>query len=600
MDQVLVLTIIGVALILFITEWIRADLVAICVPVVLVVAGIISADEAFTGFSNPAVITVIAMFILSAGLVNTGVADNIGRGLLAVCGSNPVAITIGTMIVVGIMSAFMNNIGAVAVMMPAMFAIAEKINYPVSRLLMPLSFGSLLGGLVTSIGTPPNLLISSALEQQGYAGFRLFDFAPTGLVMLAIGVVYMAFVGRRLIPIREASGVTGEFGLDEYLTEITIPDASPYIGRNLRDVNLRGELGLNILRMTRDRAGRSYSYLPGPESRLEAGDRLLAHGALSTLLKEKQSGSLEISAERQFRDDDLRGDGIELAEVVISPNSDLIGHSIRSFDVRRFLNVLVLAIKRGGGHNTRDFATMPLRSGDVLLVQGKPTALAELAKRPDFLVVSRVKPERRDTRKAPIALGIMALAVLLAAFGVLHISVAAMAGVVLMAVTRCLPIEEIYQAIDWRVIFLIAGMIPLGLAMDDDHTGTASWLANGVLGVTGTSSPLLVLAVLFLFTTLVTEVMSNAAAAVLLAPISIAISTGMGLEPYPFLMAIAIGASTTFLSPIGHQSNVIVYGVGNYRFVDFPRVGAALNVLIFGAVLLVVPIVWPFRALAGE
>lgn len=600
MEHTLVLVIIGVALILFVTEIIRPDLVAIGVMLILFCTGIINATDAFSGFSNPAVITVIAMFILSAGLVNTGIADFLGRGILTVCGSNPVAVTMGTMITVALMSAFMNNIGAVAVMMPAMFAISQKINYPVSRLLMPLSFGSLLGGLLTSIGTPPNLLISSALEVHGFRGFRLFDFAPTGLVVLAIGIIYMVFIGRKLIPVRDTGeDLSKAFQLDEYLTELVIPANSPYLGKSLREANLRTDLGLNVLRMRRERNGRMFRYVPGPESRLEEGDRLIVQGSLTPLLQEKQEGKIEIYAEHKFTDSDLQGDGLELAEVVIAPNSDLIGQSIRDFDARRSLNVLVLALKRGGQNQIREFAAMPLISGDVLLVQGQRGTIAAMATSPDFLVVSRVKHEKRELKKAPLALGIMALAIGLAAFGVVHISVAAMLGALLMAVTKCLPLEEFYQAVDWRVIFLIAGMIPLGIAMDDQHTGTARWLADGLLTVTGTTSPLLVLAVLFLFTTLITEIMSNAAAAVLLAPISIAISNGMGIEPYPFLMAVAIGASTTFITPIGHQSNVLIYGVGNYRFTDFARAGALLNVLIFFAILVVIPFFWPFRPLVN-
>ena len=601
MEHILVLSIVGVALILFVTEVIRPDLVAIGVMLVLFVTGIVDAEAAFSGFSNPAVITVIAMFILSAGLVNTGVADFLGRGILTVCGSSPIAVTAGTMITVAVMSAFMNNIGAVAVMIPAMFAISQKINYPVARLLMPLSFGSLLGGLLTSIGTPPNLLISSALETHGFDGFRLFDFAPTGLVILAIGVVYMVFVGRKLIPIRDAGrDLSKEFQLDEYLTELVIPVGSSYAGRSLREIDLRVELGLNVLRMRRERNGRLFSYVPGPDSLLEEGDRMIAQGSLTPLIKEKNTGKIEIYAEHKFTESDLQGDGMELAEVVISPNSDLIGRSIRNFDARRLLNVLVLALKRGGQNQIREFAAIPLEAGDVLLVQGHQNAIATMARSSDFLVVSRVKPEQRDYRKTPIALGIMALTVGLAAFGIVHISVAAMLGALLMAVTKCLPLEEFYQSVDWRVIFLIAGMIPLGIAMDDDHTGTARWLADAFLNTTGTTNPLLVLAALFLFATLITEIMSNAAAAVLLAPISIAISNSMGIEPYPFLMAVAIGASSTFMTPIGHQSNVLIYGVGNYRFTDFARAGALLNLIIFFAILVVVPYFWPFRPLVAQ
>ncbi len=597
-DHYLLLGLILVALVLFVTEVIRPDLVSVGVLLTLLLLGFVDLSEAFSGFSNPAVITVAGMFILSAGLVHAGVADSIAQGILRVCGHRPALLTAASMSTAGVLSAFMNNIGAVAVMMPSMFTISKSANYPVSRLLIPLSFGSLLGGLLTLVGTPPNLMISMSLEEHGFTGFRFFDFAPTGLAVLVAGVLYMVFLGRMLIPDRQVEeDLTSQFQLGKYLTEILIPEGSSYVSQNLREAGLREKLGLNILRMRRERNGRVFWYMPGPESRIESGDRLIIQGDLEAVLKEKQAGNMEIFAERKFTESDLRGEGMELAEVVIAANSDLIGQSIRDFDARRSLNVLVLALKRGGDALRRNFAALPLQAGDVLLVQGSASSLSSLTTNPDFLVVSKVKPKLRNLRKAPLAIAILGGTVLLAATGILHISVAATLGALLMVLTRCLPIEEIYHSVDWRVIVLIAGMIPLGLAMDESHTGTARWLADLVLSRTGEAGPLLIMALLFLFATLITEIMSNAAAAVLIAPLSIAISNGMGIEPYPFLMAIAIGVSTTFLTPIGHQSNVLVYGVGNYRFSDFARVGALLNVIVFIVVLVVVPMVWPFRPL---
>lgn len=600
MEHFLLLAIIGAALLLFITEIIRADLVALGVLLALVFCGLISPAEAFTGFSNPAVITVLAMFILSAGLVNTGVADFLAKSILRLCGESPLLLTAASMLTVGLFSAFMNNIGAVAIMMPAMFAIAQKTGYPVSRLLMPLSFGSLLGGLVTLIGTPPNLLISTALEESGFRPFALFDFAPTGLILLAAGVIYMLLIGRFLIPVREAGDLGEQFHLEEYLTEIVIPPDSPLIGKNLRDSGLRENLGLSILQMRRTRQGREVHYVPGPDSVLQAGDRMVAQGKLGSLLREAGGGMVEIYSDKKLRLEELAEDGMELAEVVIAPNSKLVGRTLREFDARRSLNVLVLALRRRGRSMGSDFADQPLEAGDVLLVQGRKEIFAEMSQSRDYLVVSKVKAATRALRKAPIALAIMTLAVVFAALGWLHISIAAMAGAFLMAITRCFKLEDMYTSVDWRVIFLIACMIPLGLAMDDNHTGTARWIAENLLAWAGDASPLLVLAGLFLFTTLLTEIMSNAAAAVLLAPLTIALAMGLGLEPHPFLMAVAIGASTTFLTPIGHQSNVLIYGVGNYHFTDFARVGLGLNLIVFGLVLVIVPWIWPFTPLAAQ
>jgi di/tricarboxylate transporter len=265
--------------------------------------------------------------------------------------------------------------------------------------------------------------------------------------------------------------------------------------------------------------------------------------------------------------------------------------------IRHRFDVLVLALKQRGKPVQEGFVSVPLEVGDVLLIQGSPKAISGVAASPDFMVVNRLEHEPRMLRKAPIALAIMAAAILSAAFGVLHISVAGIMGVLLMAVTGCVSIQRMYQAVEWRVIFLIACMMPLGIAMDGNHAGTAEWLAGWVVHWTGGYGPHVVMGSLFIFTTLITEVMSNAAAAVLLGPIGVAIAVGMGVDPHPFMMAIAIGASTTFLTPIGHQANVLVYGVGNYRFADFGRVGAPLNLLIFILAMLLIPVIWPFTPL---
>lgn len=595
MEHFPVLAILVIALVLFVTEWLRADLVALGVALSLAFVGIITPLEAFSGFSNPAVITVIGMFILSAGLVNTGVADWIGSKVLGIGGSSPVMLTILVMLTSGLMSAFMNNIGAVAVLMPAMFSVAAKTGYPVARLLMPLSFGSLLGGLITVIGTPPNLLVSAALVEAGHQPFKMFDFAPTGFVVLAVGITYMVLIGRHLIPVRDdGSDLSKHFDLSDYLAELIIPEKSALAGKSLAESRLREDYGLAAIRIRRANKEPGASLLPLPDVKLEPGDRILVQGALRKVLENAAAADLKIHADESITDQDITGDDSELAEAVIAPGSDLVGQAIRDLDVRRRLGLAVLGVKRRGKPRAVHFESMPLESGDVLLLQGQAKTFQALASSDHFLLISKVVSERKLHSRALLAVGILAMAVLAAALGWLHISVSAMTGALLMAVTGCLKIEKIYEAVDWKVIFLIAGMLPLGLAMDSQHAGTAAWLAGGIVYLVGDHGPLVVMAGLFLFTMMATEVMSNAAAAVLLAPIGIAIAAGLGLEPYPFLMAVAIGASSTFLSPIGHQSNMLIYGVGNYRFTDFARAGAPLNALVFAVVLLVVPVVWPF------
>jgi di/tricarboxylate transporter len=419
--------------------------------------------------------------------------------------------------------------------------------------------------------------------------------------VLTAGVLYMTFVGRHLIPSRDEEGdLTRHFALEDYLTEVIIPPGSALAGKKVSESRLREDLGLNLLKRLHREKGGTRATMAGPDMVLEVGDRLLVEGKVGELLRMKQSGSLEIAAEQKFTEQELSDEQTELAEVVVAPNSLLVGRTIKQIDIRRRFGVLVLALKRRGRIMHAAIANVPLRQSDVLLVQGAPKSLAEISRNSAFLVVNRLEHEPRHLRRAPMAVAIMLLTVAFAATGLLHISVAGLLGVLLMAVTGCVNVQQMYQAIEWRVIFLISCMMPLGIAMDSEHTGTAQWLAESLLALTGADSPRITLATLFLFTTLTTEVMSNAAAAVLLAPIGIAIAVGMGLEPHPFLMGIAIAASTTFLTPIGHQANVLVYGVGNYRFSDFPRTGALLNLLIFMVSMVLLPIIWPFTPLASS
>ncbi|MEX2322899.1 MAG: SLC13 family permease [Acidimicrobiia bacterium] len=595
MEHAFVLGLILVALVLFALEVTRPDVVALGVTLALLLSGTVDVADGFSGFSNPAVITVVAMFILSAGLVRTGVADWIAGFVARAGGSSPVRLTLIVMLTSGVMSAFMNNIAAVAVLMPAMFVISRQTGYPVAKLLMPLSFGSLLGGLTTVIGTPPNLLVSIALEESRWDAFEMFDFLPTGLAVLAVGAAYMALVGRFLIPEREGSGgdLTETYALQDYLTELIVPEGSPFADKTLAESDIHSSLGLTVLRVQRSVDDALTVLTPSPDMVLRVGDRLVVEGSITDLVGES-SRPLDIYAETKLTAEALTSEDTRLGEAAIAPGSRLVGTTIARGWLRRRYGVLVLALRRRGETLRDRFITVPLEVGDVLLVQGPENALSDMAASRDFLMVNRIESKRRLPKKAPLALASMALTIITAATGLLHISVAGMVGVLLMLLTGCIRPEEMYQDIEWWVIFLIAFMMPLGIAMDDDHSGTARWLADNLVDLVGDFGPYVVLAGLIIFTTLLTEVMSNAAAAVLLAPIGIAIAVGMGFEPYPFLMGIAIGASTTFLTPIGHQSNLLIYGVGNYRFTDFPRVGGPLNVLLFGVAMLVVPAVWPF------
>lgn len=597
-DSVLLVGILCAVVLLLTFELVRPDLVAWSTAVVLIATGLVSAEEGLSGFSSPATLTVLAMFLLSAGLVRTGVADHLAGLLVRLGGRTGGGLTVAVMLLSASMSAFMNNVGATAILLPAVLAVAREAHYPASRLLMPLSFGSLLGGLTTLIGTPPNLLSSLALERAGYQPFRLFDFFPTGAILLGSGVAYMVFLGRHLIPVR-AIGVGEKFGLDGYVTEVVIPSGSPWAGKTLAAVELPSRYGLSVLQIRRKLQGPGGGDLeeiewPRPSTVLSEGDRLLVEGEVGSLVEDRPGSPLRLLAAAKFEAAEFTSGEVELAEVALAPTSRFLGRSINEGQLRQRYDVLALAVRRRGKPIRAGFTQVPLAVGDVLLVQGRAAALERLAASPDFLITHRLRHAPRLSARAPLAVAILVGTLAVATAGWLPIAASALGGALLMILTGCLRAEEVYREVDWKVVFLIAGMMPLGIALDAEHTGLAAQLAAGLTRGLEDLGPLGVLGGLFLMTTLLTEVMSNAAAAVLLSPIAIAAAEGIGASPYPFVMAVAIGASTSFLTPIGHQNNLLIYGLGGFRFSDFPRVGAPLNALVLVLVLLFLPRIWPF------
>jgi di/tricarboxylate transporter len=618
MEKLLLLGLLLAALALFASERFRADLVALGLLLTLMLTGILSVEEGYSGFASPAVITVVCMFVLSGALVRTGVADEIAAWVIARGVRNQLGLTLIVMLLVGAMSSFMNNIAAVAILMPSVFAIAHRSQLPVTKLLIPLSFGSLLGGLTTLVGTPPNLLASEALARAGFQPFQMFDFVPTGLAVLAVGLLYFIVIGTRLVPARTPASPPEESStLRHYVTEALVPPRSSLIGKTLDAARLRDTLGLTVLRIHRaydverkesagdrpwlrygrygrDEGDGSYSFLPWPEARFAEGDHVQVEGDPSALLQNQGRGMLEIVDPEQASAALSRPGEQLIGEVALAPGSRSLGISIGEADFPGRYGVAVLGLRRNGRQQDERINQLRLEPGDVLLVRGPAAALAELGHNPDFLVVNRLAGGVRDHSRRWLALGIMALTVFAAASGLAHISVAALAGVLLMVATGCMPVRDMYSQVDWRVIFMIAALMPLSLAMDAEHTGTAAFVAQGLLFFTGTDSPYPAMLLLIVLTVGLTQLMSNAACVVLVAPIAIQLATDMAIDPHAFVMAVAIAASTAFLTPIGHQANMLVYGVGNYRFGDFVRVGGPLTLAIVVTTMLVVPLVWPF------
>ncbi len=772
------LAILAAAIFLFITEWIRMDLIALLVLGSLALSGLVTPSEALSGFSSPAVVTVWAVLILSAGLARTGVASRLGRLVLRVAGDGEARLLVVIMLTAGGLSGFMNSIGVASLMLPVVIDIARRTDRLPSRLLMPLAFASLLGGLNTLIGTPPNLLISEALREAGLQPFEMFDYTPVGMVMLLTGTVFMVLAGRHLLPSRDVVKELSEradqdierlYRLRERMSFLHVPEGSQLDGKTLAEIRLGSVLGLNVVavirggetrlapeadfllqagdkllvegrledldeisgqnhiavdlgqlpisdlvsaqielvevkikrgsgivgqtlreiafrqqyralvlairrdgRITRSKvetiplmiddillvqgqrtsldalredpnllvsdpedlasyhleerlmaarvpedsswAGKSLAesrlgekfklrvlgilrgdetrLIPGPEERIEAGDTLLVEGRQSDLVTLEGLRNLEINTPGGWELDALETEETGFLEVILSPRSSLAGKTLREIDFRIKYGLNVLAVWREGRAHRSNLQGMELRFGDALLVFGPRNRLRLLGKEDDFLVLSEEVQEAPRLERAPLALGIMAGVLIPVILGWLPIAISAVVGVALMTLTGCLTMEEAYRAIEWRAVFLIAGMLPLGIAMES--TGTAQFLGEGMVSFVGDMGPRVLLAGLCVLSILASQVMPNPAVAVLLAPIALFAANQLDVSPYPLMMGVALSASAAFLSPVGHPANMLVMGPGGYRFSDYTRVGLPLTLVTLTVVVLILPVFWGF------
>ena len=593
-DNLLVLGILSVAILLFVSEKLRVDVVAMIVLAALVVTGLVTVEEAFSGFSSPAVIVVWAVFIVSAGLTRSGVADLIARQVMRLAGRSELRLMVLIMAAVGIMSAFMSNVGAAAILLPAVMSVARKTDIPPSKLLIPLAWASLLGGNVTMIGTPPNILASSILE--GYGGiepFTFFDFVPMGLITLVAGILFLASVGRRLLPERTpGGGLVDSYPVQEYLTEARVVSDSPLIGKTVQEADLERRHGLNVIHV--HLCCQDGETVPAmTEHRLEPGDELHLEATASAILEASQTLGLTLVPDRPIQpwEPQPERSAFELVEVVLAPSSSLRCKTLRQIDFRSRFGLAVLAIRHQGETLFERLGDVQLDFGDSLLLQGPVETINLLRQEDDFLLLEMPPLESRRTRKAPVAVAILLGVVIVAAAGWLHVSAAMFIGALLMVLSGTLTMDEAYGSIHWQSVFLIAGMLPLGLAMQS--TGTAQLLADQIVALVGDWGPLAVMMGIYLVTGLLTEVISNAAAAVLAVPIAIDAALSLGASPHAFVMATVIAASTSFLMPIGHQVDVLVFGPGGYRFADYAKVGIWLNLLLFILTALVLPLIWP-------
>lgn len=583
------LAIIFAAVILFATEKVRPDIVSMLVLLTLVLTGLVDADQAFTGFASPAVITVWAVYIVSGGLFKTGVADFLGQYILRLAGHSEVRLIAVLMLLCGLMSAFMNNIGATAILLPAVVGISRQTGVPVSRLLIPLAFSSLLGGNMTLIGTPPNILAASILAEQGFESFSFFDFTPTGIIVFGVGTLYMVLIGRHLIPVRQSVDDPDTVRqMREYVSEVRVRFDSPLAGKTLAESRLGADHDITVLSIVR---GLHLLTMIHHDTVIEAGDLLTVRTAVEDLMTARKQLGLIIEASSGMQLEDLDSKQASIVEATLAPRSSMIGRRLRELLLSQQYGYIPLAIWRHGEVVTQRLLDVRLRFGDALLLYGPRQLIPALRDNGDFLVLEPVNLNTLRRGKAWIAVGVMALVLLLVMGLDMHISLAMVIGGILMVLTGCLTMDEAYQAIEWRSVFLIAGMLPMGMAMDE--TGTARFLADLIGSLAGGLGPLGVMAGIYVLASLLTEFMSNAAATVLIVPIAISAAVDMGASPQAFALATVIGASTSFLTPVGHQANVLVFGPGGYRFFDYTRVGGPLYLFILAATLLGLPMFWP-------
>jgi di/tricarboxylate transporter len=586
----LTLAIILMAIILFATEKLRVDLVALLVLLAVSITGLVSKEEVFLGFANPAVITIWAVYIVSGGLFKTGVAEAIGSIILHLSGANEARLIVVIMLVCGGMSAFMNNVGAVAVLMPAVVGISKKTGIPVSKLLIPLAFSSLLGGKMTLIGTPANILAQGILLARGLPGFGFFELTPIGAIVLATGIIYMVVIGRHLLPVRETAADPGvSMQLRDYISDVLVTSDSPLIGSNLYESRLGADYGLNVLSIIREG-----SPLVGlhRDVVIKENDNLIIEGSAESIIASGELLKLNIQVGREIDLADLDTEQSHIFEATLAPASTMVGRTLKEVGFRDRFGFTAIAIWRHGDVITEKLSDAELRFGDALLLQGPPGRVRTLQDGNEFLVLEPLEIEPVRKERAPLAAGIMLLVIALAIFSDLGIATAMVFGSVAMVLTGCLSMDEAYKSIDWRTVFLVGGMLSLGMAME--NTGTAQFLADLLLGALGAYGPLALLAGIYLLSALITQPMSNAAAIVLMVPIALDIAFGLGANYLTFTMAVVIGAATSFLTPVGHKANVLVFGPGGYRFFDYPRVGFLLTIALFIVSMIFLPIFWPF------
>jgi len=595
-EIVFVFALLALTLASFVWEKFPPDITAVTLFAILLVTGLLPSENAFAVFANPAPVTVGAMFILSAALVKCGVVDRIS-GFVGRAGTLPYPIVILVMVaLVATLSAFVNNTPVVVVFLPVVLGLARKMNLAPSKLLIPLSYAAVLGGTCTLVGTSTNLIVNGIAVANGEPTVRLFELAQLGLPVAIIGGIYLAIVGKKVLPVREMlTDILSDEERREYLTEAFVQNESPMIGKTLHDSGLKANRGVRVLEIVRH--GVAIRIDP-QTTELEAGDRLILSCRPKGIAAARSVEGLDLVSDLQLGLEQIAAHEGSLVEAVVLPQSELVGKTVRGVNFRQRFRMVAVALHRKGRNVREAIETLPIEPGDVLLMMGTDEAINALRSSNDLVLFDRARtPTKSPTGQIALVLGVIGGVISCAALGILPIEIAAVCGVVILLLSKILTSKEAYASVEWNLIFLIFGMLAMGMALES--TGAAGLLATGLVdGINALGSTehraIIALAIIYLTTMVLTEILSNTAIAALMAPIALQVASELGVDARPFIVAVMFAASAAFSTPIGYQTNTYVYGVGGYRFTDFFKIGIPLNLMCFTMAVIFIPRYWPF------
>ena len=593
-DIAIALSILVIGFILFVTETFTLDVTALLLLSILFLLGYLSPTEAVSGFSNPAVITIAFLFVLSHALQKTGVLEYIVIRVNRLASRSKILGTAVYLIAIGITSAFVNNTAIVAIFMPVTIRLAHTYQVSPSKMLIPLSYAAILGGTLTLVGTSTNLLVNSIYSANGNVEpLGMFEFAQYGVILMSLGLLYLLFFAPRLLPSRTVtSSLTKSYHLGGYLTEMKIVEGSPLLGKTCLERGINYNYDVMVLDILREKQLITRNIRRTP---LKIGDILFVRGTLENFLRMKEIEKIALLTDEKLTQSELEQEDNVLVECLLTDQSELVGRSLMSSNFRQQFGAFILAIRREGDIFRKKIAHVILQAYDTLLVYGPIKKIEGLSDKADFIVLGEVEAELRKQRFWWVSIIVILGAIILATLGIMPIMKGAIIGVAFLLALKVITPQESYQSVHWQVIVLIAALIPVGLVIQ--NTGTSEWIGMIISDIARMSSPKwhahILLALIYLITMILTEVSSNAATAIIMTPIAIAVSGQMGFDSRPFIFAVAFAASASFITPVGYQTNLMVYGPGGYKFSDFIRVGFPIAILFWISAIIFLPMIWP-------